>query len=135
MELVKDAEQMMNVLVVLPVRAISAQLQIVVLTQIALILNIVNQTIHVKMDAEQIQIAQCPVMLVRTIPALILNAVKILIVSTLRFVTLTTSVRRDAEMIQCALALMLCVIFSTPTAITAIIQQTKLDSATQVFIL
>ena len=35
MELVKDAEQMMNVLDVLPVRVISVQHQIVVLTQIA----------------------------------------------------------------------------------------------------
>ena len=35
MEPVKDAEQMMNVLDVLPVRAISVQPQIVVLTQIA----------------------------------------------------------------------------------------------------
>ena len=86
------------------------------------------------MDVELIQTVPCLVMPVRTIPALIQNAVKIQIVLTLRYVTLTTFVRRDAEMIQCALALMLCVIFSTPTAITAIIQQTKLDSATQVFI-
>ena len=77
----------------------------------------------------------CLVMPVRTIPALIQNAVKILIAWTQRFVILTTSVRRDAEMIQCALALMLCVIFSTPTAITAIIQQTKLDNAIQVVLM
>ena len=84
------------------------------------------------MDVELMKTVPCLVMPVRTMPALIQNAVKILIAWTQRFVILTTPVSLDAEMIQCALALMLFAIFSTPivTIVTTLIM--SLDNVIQV---